>query len=668
MPQACRFGRDMTMPATRCGGYNPRTAQPGRDADESMPMRAGTCVWIARGVAIIGLLGLNACAMVGVSRIGTNDYVNERRTDVLSASRLSDRTVQSLNVAALVVDNCRKQFADCSDAVAHSTGLTNEQRLSALAELWLGQALKTDRSQHGEEMGDATLDAYLQAARYAYAYLFYTARSPAERAFDVRQVQVTGFYNLAVQRVMSRLFLELPRLDPNWTQTTLSGWTVLRPQSDVRMAGDTRVPVELIPAANLRFKGLRNIYRRDGFGSDFVAVAPEDKADADKPWREPHYVSMTGTLVFDGSTLEDVLATHEVRLLVRSPYRDDTITVGGRVVPLGANFTAAYGVWLARSGFASRSIRSLLGREGGILKPRVLLMQPYDPNRLTVVMLHGLASSPEAWINVANDVMGDDELRRNYQVWEVYYPTNLPVAVNLANIRKALDATLQHYDPSGQARASQNMVLIGHSMGGVIARLLVSSSGDRLWSVLPKRANLSPERRARIRKRLAPYLQFGPMPQVTRAVFLAAPHRGTPYAQHRIARWIGNLIRLPITVLKEVAEVADLLKTGDADKGAPVHVSNSIDNLRDDDPFIVATSNLPISPRVHYHTIVGVYKEKGSLQDSSDGVVPYASAHLAGADSELAVPSWHSVQETPAAILELRRILRLQLKASGAPP
>lgn len=633
-------------------------------------MKNGTCIWIARGIAIIGLLGLNACAMVGVSRVDTSDYVNQRRADVIGSNRLSDRTVQSLNVVALAVDSCQREFVACTGTVARSAGLTDEQRLSALAELWLGRALRAARSQRGAAMDDATLDAYLQSARYAYAYLFYTARSPAERAFEVRQVQVTGFYNLAVQRVMSRLFLELPRLDPHWAQASLAGWTVLRPHSDVRLAGDARVPAELIPAANLRFNGLRNVYRRDGFGSDFVAVAPEEKADAAVPWREPDYVSMTGALVFDGSTLDDVLATRQVRLLVRSPYRDDTVTVGGQVVPLGANFTAAYGVWLARSGFASQSIRSLLGREGGIRTPRVLLMQPYDPDRLTVVMLHGLASSPEAWINVANEVMGDEELRRHYQVWEVYYPTNLPVAVNLANIRKALDATLKHYDPSGQARASRNMVLIGHSMGGVIARLLVSSSGERLWSVLPVRANLPAAKRQRLRQRLAPYLQFSPMPQVTRAVFLAAPHRGTPYAQHRIARWLGNLIRLPVGVLKEMAGIAELIKS-DADEGgnAPLlRIPNSIDNLSDTDPFIIAAADLPISPRVHYHTIVGVYKEKGSLQDSSDGVVPYASAHLDGADSELAIPSWHSVQETPAAILELRRILRLHLASLRQAP
>lgn len=612
------------------------------------------------------LLSLSACAMVGVSQIKPHDYVAERRADVLGSSRLSDGTVQALNVVALTTDTCARAFADCTDTVTRSPGLTDEQRLSTLSELWMGRAMKTDRAKAGTPMGDATLDAYLQSARHAYAYLFYTARQPSERPFELRQVQVIGFYNFAVQRALIRFFHVLPQLGTQWTQTSLAGWTVLRPTTDVRLAGDARVPTELIPAADLRFNGLRNVYQRDGFGSDFVAVAPPEAAAAEVPWRNPDYVSMTGALVFDGNTLADVLATKQVRLLARDPYRDDSITVGGRVVPLGANFTAAYGVWLARSGFASQSIRSLLGREGGITTPRVLLMQPYDPGRLTVVMLHGLASSPEAWINVANEVMGDENLRHNYQVWEVYYPTNAPVAVNLAQIRKALDATLQHFDPSGHTRASQNMVLVGHSMGGVIARLLVSSSGDKLWDVVPVRANLSPEKRARVRKRLAPYLQFTPMPQVTRAVFLASPHRGTPYAQHRIARWIGNLIRLPVNVLKEVASLSDLMKGEGSGASTPLRIPNSIDNLSDADPFIAAAVNLPISPRVRYHTIVGVYQPTGPLATSNDGVVPYQSAHLDGADSELAIPSWHSVQDTPAAILEVRRILTLHAAAVRA--
>lgn len=623
-------------------------------------MKPGWRNRVVRGLALVALSGMGGCAMVGVSQVKPHEYFNERRADIMDAGRLSDSSTQALNVVALTADSCQQAFKSCIDTVLHSPGLDDEQRLSASAELWLARAIKADHGAPGQPMDDAALDAYLQAARSAYAYLFFSERKPAQRAFDIRQMQVIDFYNFAVQRTVSRFFARLPQLGTRWETTPLAGWTVFRPLSDLQLSANNAAPIELIPASGLRFKGLRNTYRRDGFGTAFVAVGASDESVTEAPWRLPAYVPMTGALVFEGSSLDQVMATDRVQLVARDPYRDDSMTIGDSEVPLAANFTAAYGVWLARSGFARQSIRSLLGREGGITTPRVLLMQPYDPDRLTVVMLHGLASSPEAWINVSNEVMGDRQLRRHYQVWEVYYPTNAPIAVNLAAIRQALDETIQHFDPGGHARASNHMVLVGHSMGGVIARLLVSSSSDELWKLVPQRPGLSAARRERLHQRLAPYLQFQPMPQVTRAVFLSTPHRGTPYAQTRLARWIGALIRLPANVLKTVAGVADLLKD-DAGQGPHLRVGNSVENLSDDDPFIKAAADLPISTQVRYNSIIGVYKRRGApLASTSDGVVPYASSHLDGAESELIVPSWHSVQETPEAILELRRILRVQ--------
>ena len=620
-------------------------------------MKGRKPTWILRTVALATLLLIAGCDIVGVRHVAPKEYAAQRRSDVLSNRALSDSTIQTLNVVSLNRDECAANFPRCTNTILYSDGLDDERRLSALSELWLAYAIQTDQADKSQAANDPALDDYLQSARYAYAYLFYTARHPGERAFEIRQSQVLDFYNYATQQAVGNFFKRLPTLGTNWTSTPVAGWNLLRPSTDVYMGSSDYIPKELIPAEGLRFRGLRNIYRRDGFGSEFIAIGA-NPADADQPWRESNYVPLTAVLEFPGDTLSSVLNTHDVRLFAKNPYLDSSITLDGQSIPLAANFTAPYGVWLARSGFAQQSIRSLLGR-GGLTKPEVLLMQPYDPNRLTVIMLHGLASSPEAWINVVNEVMGDEQLRRTYQVWEVYYPTNVPVAVNLAQIRRAIEDTLHHFDPSRHAVASNHIVLIGHSMGGVIARLLVSSSDDRLWSVIPERPGLSAANQQKLRQRLAPYLQFEPMPQVTRAVFLAAPHRGTPVARWKLARWVGDLIRLPVTLLEEGKNITDAVQGKDAAPGTPAHLPNSIDNLSDTDPFIEASSTLPISPKVRYHTIVGVYKPKGALAESDDGVVPYASAHLDGADSELAVPAWHNVQETPQAIIELRRILRL---------
>ncbi|CAM5533991.1 esterase/lipase family protein [Rhodanobacter lindaniclasticus] len=194
-----------------------------------------------------------------------------------------------------------------------------------------------------------------------------------------------------------------------------------------------------------------------------------------------------------------MLDTRQTQLLVRDPFRDANVTIAGRSVPLGANFTAPYGLWLTRSGLTTQSLRSLLGRKGGIREPRVISMQPWDPNRLTVVMLHGLAAAPRPGSTWRTRCWATRSCGAT-TVWQVYYPANAPIAVNLMQIRRALDATIRHFDPDGTTRATQHMMLVGHSMGGVIARLLVSSSGDKLWSMVPEQGrNLSANATARHR-------------------------------------------------------------------------------------------------------------------------------------------------------------------------
>jgi pimeloyl-ACP methyl ester carboxylesterase len=629
------------------------------------------------------LLGsVSSCAIVKVNTMKPADFIALQRGDVLSAGKLSSASLDSLKVVDLDDSSCRKKINDCLNAVKNTSGLTDEQRLSTLAEVWILAATTSPARDPKTGNTDQSIAEWLEAARYAYGYLFFTTRQPGERAFEDRQTQVRDYYNYAVQQSMTLLFDRQKAAygsDPSWVAQPIQigKWTIEMDVSNLKSV--SRMPDEVIPAGTLRFNGLRSVYRRDGFGAELVAVLPQKPlgesdltrlANALKPqpttppkvYSEMPSPAISVLYRFSGETLTQLLNTDHVQLSAYDPYLKTNVMIRDQKVPLAANFTAGYGLWLARSSFATQSIRSLFGRSEGITSPQVYLMQPFDPNRRIIVMLHGLASSPEAWVNVANEVLGDDSLRQHYQVWQVYYPTNAPIAYNRTQIRDALDQTVKRFDPSGTSVAANNMVLIGHSMGGVISRLLVSSAKDQLWNMVTEKRKFTPEQMTKLHDGLNAMLRFEPMPNVHRVIFIAAPHRGTPFASNTIGRWVGNLIKLPLNFVEKFGDVAKILTAGEPGTASKDRtIPNSIDNLKDSDPFVRAAAKLPISPQVKYHSIIAQRNAKVPLLKSDDGVVPYTSSHLDGALSEKVIISTHSVQDTPQSILEIRRILHEDL-------
>ncbi|MBB6365886.1 pimeloyl-ACP methyl ester carboxylesterase [Xanthomonas sacchari] len=614
---------------------------------------------VALACVVLGLaLCAGGCASVTLQRVDAARYIQAKRGDALSAARPSHAALQTLNVAGLDAASCTATVARCVEQLLGNTDLDQERALATASELSL---LAAQRAAKQQPDGDATLAAWLQTARYAYAYLFFSGRTPSERAFEERQTQVRDYYNYAVQQAVTALFARYRRHPPATQDAgaqiaALPEWTVTLDTSGIGSPKDMPMPEAMLAASGLRFDGLRSVYRRDGFGAEMVAVLPRPApdvigaADAAPAYSDMPTPNLTVLLRFDGRTLKEVLSGHSAHVEVHDPSLSERVAMGGADVPLAANFSAGYGVWMARAGFAAQSLRTLLGLGHGIDRPHVFLTQPYDPNRRVLVLLHGLASSPEAWVNLANDLLGDPQVRARYQIWLVYYPTNLPIPYTHLQVRTALQQTLDQFDPQRRSVSAHDMVLIGHSMGGVLARLMVSSSdGERLWRTLFDGAALDPQARQALQARLGPMLHFAPMPEVSEAIFLATPQRGTPEAAGTLGELARAVIGLPRRVLDQFKDIAGKDMLGP--------LPNSIDSLSDRDPFILAAAQLPISPQVTYHSIIGQEDPRVPLTQSSDGIVPYWSAHLPSAASETVIVSGHSVQQTPQAILQIRRLL-----------
>ena len=319
------------------------------------------------------------------------------------------------------------------------------------------------------------------------------------------------------------------------------------------------------------------------------------------------------------------------------------------------------GRYVARSGFRNMLRPASMRERSGIF-----LTEPYDPNKAIVLMVPGLQSTPFAFVDLMKAMRRDPEVSAHFQVWTFFYGTGTPVLFNALQLRQELEKTIRNVDPDDHDFATRHIVVLGHSMGGLSAHTLVSSSGEKLWNAL----FVVPPQRLKgdkaITRRLVDGLHFRRNPRVVRAIFIATPHRGSNLAESWIGHIAASLIRLPKSLQADIVGVV----SANQDAATPAARAfdremnfSSVHTLSPHDPALHALVDLPID--VPFHSIIG-QSHGGAVETSSDGVVPYSSSHLDGAASELGVRSGHSVCENGDAQREVIRILRLELQSESA--
>jgi pimeloyl-ACP methyl ester carboxylesterase len=345
-------------------------------------------------------------------------------------------------------------------------------------------------------------------------------------------------------------------------------------------------------------------------------------------------------------------------LSFEDPLAEETVRVDGQIFPLAADFTVPLAVMLASTNPKKFELSRMLNPAKYAETARISRLQPYDPNKIVVLVIHGLMDTPATWTPMLNRLRGYPEIRRNYQFWFYSYPSGYPYPYSAAILRHELDAIEKRFP------LRKPMVVIGHSMGGCIARLLITDTGDKLWMELfkkpPEQVPLSPESR----KLFTDALIFQHRPEIGRVIFISAPLRGSELASNWLGRIGSSLVRSPVTLLKAGR---DAFKNTNFREGELKlkRIPNSVDTLAPTNRFVIAINTIPITPGIPYHTIMGD-RGKGDAPNSSDGVVPYWSSHMDGAKSELVVPSGHGAHQNPKAIQEVRRILILNAEHGEA--
>ncbi|UYF74321.1 alpha/beta fold hydrolase [Acinetobacter ursingii] len=648
-------------------------------------------------VSALSITLLSGCQVVSVKQQAVNVTIANERNSILMQDKLSEASLNVLSMSGREAKICMDQPTSCVNELKMIPEIVDEQFLSTASELYLAKAMQLDKSSactvssitkhRSEEHQRQTQQTYDdcqteqlkmldKSIRYSYAYLFKTKRKPIDRIFDNRQVQIRDFYNQAIAKLVT---ISAQRSSvKKATDSVKIGNSIYNINLDQYQLLKNKELDRFISSYNLNFSGLRTINRRDGFGSEFVAVFPASEEKSNNkyildPLNASYQTSinpnihkaryLSATIVarpVKAESVDDIINSPNITVQVMDPYRTENVDIAGKSYPLAANFSAPYGLWLAENNLGAAAYLSLIDREERLTMPHLYMLEPYNPNKKVIVLVHGLASSPEAWIALTNDIIGDSILREHYQVWQVFYSTNMPILESRFQIYALLKQAFGGLNPNDPA--DKDAVLIGHSMGGIISRLLVSNA-DISQSAL---SMMSPYQQAKLKKHpiVSERLKIQPITNFDRAVFMSSPNRGTDFADLWFTRAARKIIKLPgaflgavtDTITNQDIDAKDILTR--IDKGL---IQNGPSDLSHKSKFMALTEDINPPKGFVFHSIIGNKTNSKDPDVMTDGIVPYKSAHLDGAKSEVIIKGGHSIQETPEAVLELRRILRQHL-------
>lgn len=300
----------------------------------------------------------------------------------------------------------------------------------------------------------------------------------------------------------------------------------------------------------------------------------------------------------------------------------------------------------------------------GDTQPRLELLEPHQPGRIPVVFIHGLASDEGTWFDMINELRSWPTFHRAFEPWVFHYPTGAAFLPASAALRRQLAARIREIDPSGTDPALRNVVLVGHSMGGLHAKLQVVAPGDALWNVISTVPFDGVRMRPEMRALVAPVYFFEPAPFVNRVVFIATPHKGSILASLGVGR-LASLTVKPPAQTKAMHDEVVRLNPGAFRPEFERAVPTTIDLLEPGSSLLQTIEGLRVPCWVTCHSIVG--NGHHSLTGGRDDcVVNVSSAHTPYAASEIQVPATHTkVHHHPTTIAELKRILVQHLAEIG---
>jgi pimeloyl-ACP methyl ester carboxylesterase len=618
-------------------------------------MKSSKYIMVSLGATVCMVLVSGCASKPALRRVGLEEWIRTQSRSALLGDKPSEFTMRYLLRRDLVTAFERQPEKLLVEMDKELCPRTDRDTLFTLSELCY---LRAKRVKHNREQ---ELKLYLSSACYAYACLFDQGSGAHINEFDPRFRMACDFYNRSLAALFGGSKAGVEMLAEG--KTTLP---LIQGEINVNAPRESIIQLDRLTRDSLAYSydatSFATQSRRFGLGVPVIAERTaggsrrEGKGDMQR--RLPQVTAATILLRFNNRICEAgaIGRSLQADFEVFDPIATPEIEVAGRRVPLEADLTTPLAFLLE----ANRDLSGVAGMrkklKGDLISARrgLYMLQPYQPGKIPVLFVHGLMSDPTVWIRMLNDLIFDPVLSERYQFWTFFYPTSTPIIISAAELRESLLWTRTELDPDDQDPALDQMVIIGHSMGGLLTRLMIQRNDSSLFKsslgVSIDELDVSEEERGALRRMES----FEPLPFVDRVLFLATPHRGAKMAQTLVGR-IGDMMSdAPRYVLETVEGTLETIGLD------PKDLPSGIDNLRMDSQFMAYYNSLPRNPDVPFHSIIG-NKKMADTPGGTDGVVAYESSHLDDAASEKIVKSGHSVMNHPQTVLEVRRILSLHL-------
>jgi len=609
------------------------------------------------------LIILTSCAQkVGVTRITLRERFRKFTSNIFNEDYPSERTIQFLALRGMLSDWHNDPVPVLISLDKNLIDHPNRDTLFALMELCFYEAEQED------ELSDESLPFHVSSMVYAYKYLFDPEYEPPISPYSPYSRLTCDIYNRSLADLILYAQSKKIRFKENMRLPMINGGLLLEQRHSELLWKPEEFDNYKV-TYRFEVKGIDAHYRTYGIGVPIIAVrsapAVEQRRKTDK------YLPMLGQ-TFSATAFLRLKETdvpigktgivYRADLELYDASRKDEIRIDDKTVPLETDFTTPLAYKVSQTP-EPRAFLAMLDVDIWKNMQGLHMLEPYHSNEVPVVFIHGLMSDPRTWLQMLNDLMNDPVLRKRCQFWFFMYPTGNPVLYSAAGLRKSLHAARESFDPEHTDPSFDQMVLVGHSMGGLLTQFMVQESSNLLLNAIADKPldeyDLEPETSALIED----LLLFDPLPFVTRAIFISTPHRGSALTYRPIALFGAWITKLGGKLTDTTADFMTLTKeSSDKDRWevALARVPTGIDSLRPDNPALIIMAKQPIASNITFHSIIG-NNEEADKPGGTDGIVPYESSHLDGAESEMIVHSGHGAQSKPRSIFEVRRILHEHL-------